>query len=322
MLIKINTFGTLRRTWRAVWAVVVELRCGERAAPSLWARAAVEIRSDREATFRIPFQGGRKSSSGKGSTGGAGSFDKGEEGRSELQRQGNSLSPAFSIVVQLETLAGQNGSESFVMYGSRGVRPNKREGEVNAIRKPVLTYSLRSSRKTTGSKGNLGPGGLEYLSELNKAQKDQARVSSRGSRGRDKSSSKTGSVWYKSLKITPSLKTYFRVLSCSLSMEERDSAQQTTHMEKGAPGVGMSRGDRQIIQIECSPNRFQPLDYMEDMEVREKETGGSRLSQQTSLDSLPSGGSSIEGQNLEMDKMDKGLGLEGGPAAADSRLLN
>ncbi|KAJ1143376.1 hypothetical protein NDU88_009685 [Pleurodeles waltl] len=95
-------------------------------------------------------------------------------------------------------------------------------------------------------------------------------------------------------------------------MEERGSAQQTAHMEKGALGVGMSRGDRQNIQIECSPNRFQPQDDMEDMEVRKKEKGGSRLSRRASLDGLPSGGPNSEGQNLEMDKMEMGPRLEGG----------
>ncbi|KAJ1210965.1 hypothetical protein NDU88_006327 [Pleurodeles waltl] len=83
-------------------------------------------------------------------------------------------------------------------------------------------------------------------------------------------------------------------------------------MEKGALGVGTSKGVRQILQIECSPNRFQPLEDMEGMVAKEKEVGGGRPPQRASLDGFVSKGLGREAQFLEIEKMDKGPSLEGG----------
>ncbi|KAJ1127882.1 hypothetical protein NDU88_006275 [Pleurodeles waltl] len=85
-------------------------------------------------------------------------------------------------------------------------------------------------------------------------------------------------------------------------MEERGSTQQAAYMEKGALEGGMNMGASHVAQIECSPNRFQLL---KDMDVREKETGGSRSSCRASLDGLPNGGLRSEGQNSEMDKVSR-----------------
>ncbi|KAJ1154730.1 hypothetical protein NDU88_007473 [Pleurodeles waltl] len=96
-----------------------------------------------------------------------------------------------------------------------------------------------------------------------------------------------------------------------IGMEELDSAKQIAHMGKEALGAGTSKGDRQVLQIECSPNRFQLLEDMEIMVVNEKQMGDRRPPQWASLDGFISEGLGREAQILETEKVDKGPRLEG-----------
>ncbi|KAJ1190429.1 hypothetical protein NDU88_007167 [Pleurodeles waltl] len=267
---------------------------GMRDTPNLWVRAAAGIQHSREAASRVSSWGGRKTNFGCGSTRGV--SNKGAIGPLEdpewmQQRQGNVLSPSLSV----ESFETVFEGKSRAMFTHKGLRGSKRDG---------LTYSLRRSRKKIGAKGNLGSGVPGLSNDSPKVLRDQARPSSRGGKGKDKSSVITGSALDGSLRITPKLRNFFRIKHPG--MEKSDCMQQTVqsaHVEKGALEVGMYEGDRQVSHAVRSSNRFQPLES-----IASEEMVSSGLPRGLSLDRERFSG---EVHILETEKVVKDLRPEG-----------
>ncbi|KAJ1206156.1 hypothetical protein NDU88_001565 [Pleurodeles waltl] len=132
------------------------------------------------------------------------------------------------------------------MHGPRGLSKSTggTAGGAAGVSKPGLAYSLKSGKRIPGFKGkDLNTGG-NFFDQENHIRRNNRRS------GKAPPSLKGGNLLNKERRITPSLKTYFRVLPSTLSMEGSESEQQGV-LEDGATRSG---------QFQCSLNVFQVLE--------------------------------------------------------------